>query len=237
MRRMADGGPAWGIIVAAGRSTRMDGVDKVYAELLGRPLVAWTLSAFRRCTEVERLVVVAAPERVAQMEDLVREWRLGERATVVAGGAERRHSVRAGLDAATGAALVAVHDGARPLVTPELIAQGVALARESGAAVCGIPARDTVKDVGGEPPVVRATIDRARAWLAQTPQVFDRDLLLRAHDAAPDAAVTDDAALVERLPHDVRMYVGAMWNLKVTSREDLVVAEALLRARLDALAR
>jgi 2-C-methyl-D-erythritol 4-phosphate cytidylyltransferase len=147
---------------------------------------------------------------------------------VVAGGAERQDSVRAGLDVAEGAAIVAVHDGARPLVTPELIARGVELARESGAAICAVPSRDTVKQADGDPPRVRATLDRASAWLAQTPQCFERALLLRAHDAAPSAA-TDDAALVEAMGHPVRLYEGTYWNMKVTSPDDLVVAEALLR--------
>jgi 2-C-methyl-D-erythritol 4-phosphate cytidylyltransferase len=137
--------------------------------------------------------------------------------------------VRAGVEALEGATIVAVHDGARPLVTPDLIAQGVTLARAHGAALCATPARDTIKQVEGDPPVVRATIDRSGVWLAQTPQVFARDLLLRAHAQSIEA--TDDAALVEALGHEVRVYDGGTWNMKVTSQEDLIVAEALLRAR------
>jgi 2-C-methyl-D-erythritol 4-phosphate cytidylyltransferase len=94
-----------------------------------------------------------------------------------------------------------------------------------------VPSRDTVKQAAGDPPIVSATLDRATLWLAQTPQVFDRALLLRAHDAAASRA-TDDAALVEALGHAVRLYEGAYWNIKVTAPEDLVVAEALLRERL-----
>jgi 2-C-methyl-D-erythritol 4-phosphate cytidylyltransferase len=223
-------GPAWGVVVAAGRSERMGGIDKVFASLLGRPIVVWSLSAFRECEAIDRIVVVAAQASLQRMRALVREWRMTKVADVVPGGPRRRDSVAAGIAAARDAAVVAVHDAARPLVTPALIAQGVALAREGGAAICGVPARDTVKDVQGDPPVVTATRDRARTWLAQTPQVFSRDLLLAAH-ARDGADATDDAAIVEAAGHPVRVYEGAVWNLKITTPEDLVVAEALLRER------
>jgi 2-C-methyl-D-erythritol 4-phosphate cytidylyltransferase len=226
-------GPAYGIIAAAGRSQRMVGVDKIFATLMGRPLMAWTLGAFKKCDAIEGVVVVAAPESIEQMQSFVREWRFDNVTAVVPGGATRQDSVRAGIDATDGAAVVAVHDAARPLVTPELIAEGVRLARESGAALCAVPARDTVKEVDGDPPVARATHDRARIWLAQTPQVFDRELLLRAHQVA-EIAATDDAALVEAIGHEVRVYEGAPWNLKVTTPEDVIVAEALLRERFAA---
>ncbi len=224
-------GSAYGIVVAAGRSERMGGADKVFVQLVGRPLLAWSLRAFEMCEAIEGVVLVVAPETVGRAEALVREWRFTNIIDIVPGGAQRQDSVRAGIDAARGAAIVAVHDGARPLVTPELIARGVALARQCGAAVCAAPARDTVKEAGGDPPVVRATLERSAAWMAQTPQVFDRELLLRAHEAATSTA-TDDAALVEALGHDVRLYEGAYWNLKVTAPEDLIIAEALLRERL-----
>ncbi|HEY8171844.1 MAG TPA: 2-C-methyl-D-erythritol 4-phosphate cytidylyltransferase [Dehalococcoidia bacterium] len=223
-------GPAYGIIVAAGRSERMTGVDKIFAQVMGRPLLAWTLGAFKKCEAIEGVVVVAAPESVSKMHAFVQEWRFTNVSAVVPGGATRQESVRAGLEATDGAAIVAVHDAARLMVTPELIAQGVLLAREHGAAICGAPSRDTVKEIDGDPPVVRATPDRSRVWIAQTPQVFRRELLLRAHAAASDNA-TDDAALVEALGEPVVAYEGPQWNLKVTEPDDLVIAEALLRER------
>lgn len=226
-------GPAWGIVVAAGRSQRMGGADKVFAQLVGRPLIAWSLRAFQRCDAIEAAVLVVAPESVSRAATLVREWRFAKIAEIVAGGEQRHDSVRAGLDAASSAAIIAVHDGARPLVTPELIERGVALARASGAAICAVPSRDTVKHAdAGDPPSIEATIDRSSSWLAQTPQCFSRELLVRAHMAAGQSAATDDAALVEALGERVRLYEGAYWNLKVTEPDDLVVAEALLRQRL-----
>jgi len=219
------------IIVAAGRSERMDGLDKVFAPLAGRPLLAWTLAAFRKCDDVDDMVIVARPRSVMKVEALAREWRFDKVRDVVSGGAARQDSVRAGLDAARHAEIVVVHDAARPLVTPELISEGVALARETGAALCAVPARDTLKEVDGHPPVVTATLDRSRIWLAQTPQAFRRELLIEAH-ARASAPATDDAALVEALGHAVRVYRGDESNLKVTTPEDLILAEALLRARL-----
>ncbi len=225
-------GAAYGIIVAAGRSERMAGTDKVFAQLMGRPLIVWSLGAFKRCEAIERVIVVAAPEAVDRVRSLASEWRFAKVSAVVPGGATRQASVRAGLEAAAAAAIVAVHDAARPLVTAELIDAGVALARRAGAALCAVPARDTVKEVdSADPPIVRATHDRARIWLAQTPQCFDRALLLRAHDAAAAGDATDDAALVEALGHDVPVYEGQAWNMKVTTPEDIIVAEALLRER------
>jgi 2-C-methyl-D-erythritol 4-phosphate cytidylyltransferase len=229
----AGGAAAVAVVVAAGRSERMAGADKVFVSLAGRPLIAWTLAAFKKCPAIDAVVVVAAADAVDRMRALVDEWRFTNVADVVPGGATRQQSVRAGIEAAPNAAIVAIHDAARPLVSPDLIARGVALARERGAALCAVPSRDTVKDVEGDPPVVRATPDRARMWLAQTPQVFDRDLLLRAHEAATSDA-TDDAALVEALGHDVYVYEGASWNVKITTPEDLIVVEALLRDRLSA---
>ena len=227
-------GSACAIIVAAGRSERMGGIDKLYAELAGRPLLAWTIGAFMRCDAIDDIVLVSSPASLARAQDLVREWRFDRKViSVIPGGETRQESVRAGLDAADGAAIVAIHDGARPLVAGEIIDRGVELARETGAALCGVPARDTIKRVEGQPPLVAETPPREGLWLAQTPQCFLRDLLLRAHAEAKTTA-TDDAALVEAIGHPVRMYEGAASNFKVTTPEDLIVVEALLRERFAA---
>jgi 2-C-methyl-D-erythritol 4-phosphate cytidylyltransferase len=228
--------PVYGVVVAAGRSERMEGVDKIFAPLMGRPLLAWSLRAFKLCDVIDAVVVVAAAASVERVERFVADWRFDRVRAVVPGGETRQDSVRIGIDQVSSPSLVAVHDAARPLVTPELIDRGIAIARATGAAVCAVPARDTLKEVDGDPPVVRATLDRTRVWQAQTPQVFDRDVLLRAHaqlraHASAAAAATDDAALVEALGHEVRVYEGMAANLKVTTREDLLLAEALLRER------
>ena len=228
----ARSGPAFAIIVAAGRSERMDGIDKVFAPLMGRPLLAWTLAAFKACADIDSVIIVASPSAVGRMRDFVKEWRFTNVVSVIAGGEQRQDSVRAGLDAASDAAIVVIHDAARPLVTPDLISRGIELVRETGAALCAIPSRDTVKRVAGDPPRVVETPDRAEMWLAQTPQVFARALLLAAHERSTNHA-TDDAALVEAAGGEVRVYEGAVSNLKITTQEDLIVAEALLRERFE----
>ena len=134
--------------------------------------------------------------------------------------------MHAGLQALGGCGWVVVHDGARPLVTADLIERGLAEARETGAACCALPALDTVKEADDAGRVER-TLDRSRLWLAQTPQVFSYELLQRAHHHADNEA-TDDAALVEALGVGVRLYEGSPRNMKVTAQTDLVLVEALL---------
>jgi len=233
MRAMSERieGRAVGVIVAAGSSRRMDGVDKVFTTLAGRPLLAWTLAAFKKCEAIDGIVLVASASGIDRMGAFVREWRMPKIEAIVGGGATRQESVRAGIEAATDAVIVGIHDGARPLVTPELIARGVEEAREHRAVVCAVPARHTVRQVDGDR-VVRGTLDREGVWLSQTAQVFARELLLEAHRRA-EATATDDAALVEALGHEVRVYEGDPSNLKVTTAMDLVAAEALLRARFE----
>lgn len=216
------------IIAAAGRSERSGAIDKLWAPLAGRPLIAWTLAAFEACSAIDRIVLVVAADAVGPAEALVSDQGFSKVAHVITGGTTRQASVRTGIDTLAGCDLVAVHDGARPLVTPELIATTVAAARETGAACLAIPAQDTPKEVAGDR-IVR-TLDRSRLWLAQTPQAFRYDLLLAAHERS-EGGSTDDARLIEALGLDVRVILGSPLNLKVTTPDDLKLAEALLAAR------
>lgn len=208
------------IIVAGGASTRM-GFDKVWADLCGRPLLAWSLLAFGRCQAVDELILVVAAASVERGEGLAAE--LGLAARVVAGGPRRRDSVRNGLELADGD-WVLVHDAARPLVQADLIERGLAAARETGGAIAALPEPNTLKHVEGGKIV--ETLDRSHVWIAQTPQVFRRDLLLEAHRRSDEDA-TDDAALVEALGVPVRVYEGAHANIKVTTPVDLQFAALL----------
>jgi len=214
------------IVVAAGRSVRMGGVDKLFAPLGGRALLARTLAAFQECAAVHRIVLVAGAENLARALALAEKEGLSKVRTVCLGGRRRRDSVREGLECLGPCAWVVVHDGARPLVTPQLIEEGLAAAQETGAAVCALPAQDTVKRVDELGHVLR-TLDRRRLWLVQTPQVFRYDILREAHER-PRRPATDDAVLVERLGHRVRVYPGSLRNLKVTTPEDLALVQALL---------
>lgn len=217
------------MVVAAGSSVRMGGLEKLFAPLGGRPLLAHTLAAFQSCPAVQRVVVVLAAENLARGLALAEEEGLDKVRTVCLGGRRRQESVWEGMEALGACAWVVVHDGARPLVTPQLIEEGLAAAGETGAAVCALPSQDTVKRVDEQGRVLR-TLDRRRLWLIQTPQVFRYDILREAHQRSRRPA-TDDAALVERLGHPVRVYRGSPRNLKVTTPEDLFLAEALLKSQ------
>jgi len=220
---MVDGAGA--VIVAAGSSRRMGGVDKLLAPLAGRPLLEHSISAFAGHPGVGAIVIVASEANQVAVEELVED--VAPEARVVLGGARRRDSVRAGLGALPRCEYVLVHDGARPLVTAAMIDAALAGAREKDAAICAIQVADTVKQVDNYG-FSRRTMDRDGLMLAQTPQAFRLELLLRAYAAHADD-VTDDAMLVELMGLPVRIVAGSPRNLKVTTPDDLVLAEALLK--------
>lgn len=212
------------ILVAAGSSQRMRGVDKLLHQLDGRPLIAFSIAALAASNDIDELVVVASNANFDAVSAIVSQLSPGSR--VVLGGARRRDSVRIGLEALPAAKYVLVHDAARPLVNEALIEAAVQGAKKSGAAICAVPVHDTIKR--GVEGVIVETVDRSSLYQAQTPQAFRRDLLLRAHEQdAGDA--TDDAALVERLGVAVHLVPGSPRNIKVTTPDDLHVAEALLQ--------
>jgi 2-C-methyl-D-erythritol 4-phosphate cytidylyltransferase len=213
------------IIAAAGRSQRMSGRDKLFAVVGDKPLLAHSLSAFDTCRGVDRVVLVLSPENMERGRELVAKAGFGK-AVVCQGGERRQDSVRNGLEALASCQWVVVHDGARPLVTAALIERGLEAAKKTGAAIAALPIGDTVKEV--EPPdLIGRTLSRGRLWAAQTPQVFRYDILRQAHQQAQGEA-TDDAALVEMLGYQVRVFEGSPRNIKVTTAADLAVVEALL---------
>ncbi|MBM3140010.1 MAG: 2-C-methyl-D-erythritol 4-phosphate cytidylyltransferase [Chloroflexi bacterium] len=229
-RQREDGGVA-AILIAAGRSQRMGGADKLWAELDGVPLVGWSLRALAAMADVGEVVVVAPAARHAALLALAGEAPASVRC--VEGGARRQDSVAAGVAAAPGAAWYLVHDAARPLVTAALARSVLAAARDgSGAAIPAVAPTDTIKRVDGAGRVVE-TLDRAWLRAVQTPQAFAGELLRRAH-AEVHADVTDDASMVERLGVAVAVVPGDPRNLKVTTPADLVVARALLAAEREA---
>ena len=220
------------IILAAGSSRRMGGGDKLLADLAGRPVLSWTLSAFQECEAVDDLVVVTSRSNRSAVAELCRG--LDKVRALVEGGKERQDSVWAGLAALRRVEVVAVHDGARPLITPEGIAGCVERAAEGVGVIAGGPSVDTIKVVGdGEETL--STPDRATLRAVATPQVFLAEVLRRAHEAARREGVlaTDDAGLVERLGEMVVVHDVGGPNPKITSPSDLVVAEALLGTRYE----
>jgi 2-C-methyl-D-erythritol 4-phosphate cytidylyltransferase len=202
----------------------MGGVDKMLRELDGRPLIAYSIAAFAASNDIDRIVIVASNANFDAVSAIA--WQLAPDARVVLGGERRQDSVRAGLNALDDVDYVLVHDGARPLVNEGLIEAALQGAVETGAAICAVPVSDTIKR--GSDGLIVETVDRAALQQAQTPQAFRRDLLQRAHEQDSGDA-TDDAALVERLGEPVRLVPGSPRNIKVTSPDDLHVAEALLQ--------
>ena len=217
------------IIASAGASSRMGGVDKVLAPLGGAPLIARTVAAFQQSPRVGSVVLMVASQNLVAARELAARLGWSKVAQVCEGGPRRQDTVRLGLEALAGCDWVVVHDGARPLVSAKLIGDGLAAAAPTGAAVAAIPASETIKRVGEDGRVLE-TFDRGSLVVAQTPQVFRRDLLERAHREVMDD-VTDDASMVERLGIEVRVFEGDPANLKVTTLADLAVAEALLARR------
>lgn len=220
-------GRAGAIIVAAGAGVRF-GADKVFATLGNRPVIAHSIEAFERCSSIATIALVLAPENVEGGRSLAcaSGW---TKVSCCAGGARRQDSVRQGLVNLQGCALVAIHDGVRPFVTIEMIERGLAEAATVGAAVAAVRVKDTVKvvDANGR---IQSTPDRNQLWLAQTPQVFRYDTIMSAHQAALEEA-SDDAVLIERLGLPVAVYPGSHENLKITTPEDLLLAECLLERR------
>jgi 2-C-methyl-D-erythritol 4-phosphate cytidylyltransferase len=211
------------LLVAAGRGERLGSAGpKAFVACAGRPLVEWSVAALQACADVERIVVALPPGVVAPPGT-----------EGVAGGEQRSQSVQAALRHAGDADVVVVHDAARPLVTPQVVQDclDTLAAEDCDAAIAAAPVADTIKEARGE--VVVRTLDRSRLWAVQTPQVFRRDVLERALASEPEtvAAATDDASLVERLGGEVRLVIAPRENLKVTTPEDLRLAELLLRAR------
>ena len=218
------------VIVAAGSASRMGGIDKVMAPLGGEPMIVKTVRAFQNCEAVGEIVVVTRQDLVAPIQELCRE--MDKVRAVVTGGSSRQESVWLGLNAFSGKIqLAAVHDGARPLISLELIDRTVRAANSYGAAAPAIPVKDTIKvERSG---LVETTPDRSRLRAVQTPQVFDFDLLRGALQKAREdgAEVTDDCSAVERLGMKIRLVEGEERNLKVTTPLDLKIAELLLEEK------
>lgn len=213
------------VIPAGGSGRRMGGVRKQYLELAGQPILLHAVRAFLEHPAVSWVIVALPADDVASPPSF-----LPEGVTVVAGGAERGESVRLALDAVPRSAeVVLIHDAARPLVTRDVIDRALAAAAGGAGAVAAIPVSDTLKRVG-EGSAIQATVERAGLWRAQTPQAFPRGMIVDAYAraAAEGLTATDDAALVERFGGRVVVVEGSARNLKVTTREDLRLAELLL---------
>ncbi len=217
------------VIVAAGNASRMGGIDKVMAPLKGEPMIARTVRQFQNCDAISEIIIVTREDLILPITDLCRDMGAVKVKAIVRGGKSRQESVSLGLNALSGKVkLAAVHDGARPLITWQVIDRVVRAANSYGAAAPAVPVKDTIKVVEGR--VVKNTPERATLFAVQTPQVFDFDLLRGAlkKAEADGAAVTDDCSAVERMGMSVKIVEGDERNIKVTTPMDLKIAEMLL---------
>jgi len=221
------------IIAAAGKSTRMNtGVSKQYMMAAGKPVLAHTIEAFEKTKVISEIIVVISKEDDSVFNDyILSRYKYSKLSAVVYGGSDRQASVYNGLQAVSGkSSVVCVHDGARPLVTPDIIIDTISAAYEKGAACAGVPVKDTIKKVGASG-IVEKTLDRSKLWSIQTPQAFRKEILEKAHETAAKEGYsgTDDSVLAERLGYPVHMIMGSYRNIKITTPEDLIFAEALLK--------
>lgn len=223
---MNEGSKMAAVIVAAGTSRRMEGVNKLFAPLGDKPLLAWCVETCQECSLIDQIVLVLNDGDLGQGQELekTRRW---AGVTICRGGPRRQDSVRQGLKRVLDCDLVMIHDGARPFLTQALIENGFRLACKTGNAVAAVPVKDTIKLVADDS-LIGTTLERDRLWAAQTPQIFSLEVITRAYEN-PAGEVTDDGAAAEMLGHEVHLYMGEYHNIKVTTPEDLSLARIMAK--------
>jgi 2-C-methyl-D-erythritol 4-phosphate cytidylyltransferase len=222
------------VVPAAGSSQRMNGADKLFYEINGRPLLAYTLEALQQSEWIREIVIAAAPGRIIDVYDICKTYQISKAAKVVCGGKNRCESVLFALrEASKKTKLIAVHDGARPLVCPQDIDAVTEKAAQFAAAVLAVPLKDTIKETKNG--VITRTPNRGHWRIAQTPQVFDIDLLQSAllNVCQKGIAVTDDSMAVEMLGVPVHIIEGSYDNIKVTTQDDIAAVHAVLEMKYN----
>lgn len=223
------------IVLAAGAGKRMNSaVHKQYMLLEGKPVLYYALKAFEESEVTEIILVVGAGEEEYCRTEIIEKYGIGKVRAVVQGGRERYHSVYAGLNAAQGADYVLIHDGARPLVTADIIKRSIECVRTGQSCVVGMPVKDTIKILDNDG-FAKETPDRRTLWQMQTPQTFPYQVIRAAYEkiiAEDDSTVTDDAMVLEKAAGQrVKVIEGGYQNLKITTPEDLLVASAYLKSK------
>lgn len=223
------------IITAAGKGKRMGlSKSKPYINLAGKPILSHTILPFEYSKNVTSIIIVVARGFEDYcFKNIVERYKFKKVGKIISGGKERQDSVRAGIIAAgSGWDIAVVHDGARPFVTAPMIDKAILSAKRNGAAIVAVPVKDTIKQTSSG--FVKKTLPREKLWAIQTPQAFRFDILKKAHECALKQGFigTDDSILVERFGHKVAVVKGSYDNIKITTPEDLVLGEAILRNRL-----
>ena len=217
------------IVVAAGSGKRLGSkVHKPLVKVACLPLVIHCLKALNAHEGIKDIVLVANAANRAALESVVRRWKISKVSSVVLGGARRQDSVCCGLKAVRADAdLVLIHDAGRPFINRKIISMVIKEAAKTGAAIAAVPVKATIKEAVKGKIFVKKTLDRDQLWEVQTPQVFRKEIILEAYNRSGGKTVTDDAALVERLGKKVSLVMAAYSNIKVTTPEDLIIAEAI----------
>ncbi len=223
------------LVPAAGMGKRMGkAVAKQFLPLGDKPMLAHTLLVFQRASEIDEIIPVLSEEDMETcLQDIIEQYHITKVKTLVVGGKERQDSVANGLKKLEkDASIVMVHDGVRPFVTNEMIRESIEFAKKGECVVAGVPIKDTIKEVDDKR-VVRNTLERSRLWAIQTPQTFPVKILKRAYSESYKHNVygTDDSTLVERIGVPVRVIMGSYDNIKITTPEDLILAEEILKGR------
>ena len=219
------------ILLAAGSGKRMGRkIPKIFLPLAGRPLIYWSLRFLETCPTVHSIVAAVPPGLSETFRKKVSSWRFKKVSAVVEGGRERTDSTSNAVQALPAQAKwVGIHDAARPFVTPGLIHAVFNGAKKTGCAILAVPAKDTIKISRRSPPVIEKTVPRSQCWQAQTPQVFRRDIAEKIHVRRRAGSFTDDASIAESLGYQVALVPGSYENMKITTPEDLLTAERLLK--------
>ena len=221
------------IVLAAGKGTRMNSdIPKQYLPIVDKPVLFYSLQAFEKSKVDEIVLVTGSNEQEYCQKEVVERYHFKKVAHIVEGGEERYHSVHHGLLAAKSADYVLIHDGARPLISADIINEAISRVEQTGACVVGVPVKDTIQLVD-EADVISSTPDRSRTWIAQTPQCFSYELAFSSYNKAievEDSTITDDAMVVRRYGNaEIVMLEGSYKNIKVTTPEDIAVAECFLK--------
>lgn len=218
------------IIVAAGASTRMNGINKQFLSIMGVPVIARTLMAFERCDHISNIILVTSNDNIAQMQLICEKYNISKLSDIVEGGVNRHESVMKGINRLNSTdAKVLIHDGARPFVDTHTISDVAEALNNYDAALCVCKINDTVKQVSGDG-MVKSTVDRSLLYLAQTPQGVDVVKYKTACEKIADVQnLTDDASVMEIMGYSVKAIVGSNKNIKITTQDDIAIAEAIVK--------
>lgn len=220
------------VIVAAGKGKRMGTeISKQFLPLCGKEILAHTVEKFEKAEKIRDIILVTGEDSLQDVQDMTQEYGWEKIRSIVAGGKERQDSVWNGLqEVSADAEIVLIHDGVRPFVTEDILDVSMETALEMGGCVAGVPAKDTIKVCNSENIAVD-TPDRSTLWQIQTPQTFRRELIMKAYEQAKEDGFvgTDDASLAEYSGYPVKVIMGSYRNIKITTKEDLLIGEAFLK--------